>query len=357
MKHITFLTIVVTGLAAFSCSGSKKDQKDEAVVRVKTASVQSARNPKAYDYTGIVQARKQSTVSTRLMGQIEQIFVEKGDIVKKGDLLIAIRSSDIEAKKQQVEAGIAEAKAAFGNVEINYNRIKSLYEKKSATRKEFDDLSAQYRMAEARLNAATQSRIEVEEMLQYARIRSPYNGTVVNKFVNAGDMASPGAPLLAIEAPGAFEVLARIPESEMNLWKQGDTAQVKMTAVDKTVTGVISNISPSSKFSGPQYEILIGLLPEKGQLSLLKSGMFAKVQLFHGTEEIFEVPSKLIVERGQLSGIWMVSPQNNALMRWVRPGRELNGKTEILSGVKPGEKYIVSHDKRLFDGIKVLLTQ
>ncbi|WP_462319291.1 efflux RND transporter periplasmic adaptor subunit, partial [Marinilabilia sp.] len=266
-----------------------------------------------------------------------------------------IRSNAIVAKEQQVEAGIAEATAAFENLETNYQRFKNLYEKESATQKEFDDIKAQYKMAEARLEAAKQRRREVDEMLQYANIRSPYDGTVINKFVNEGDMASPGMPLLAIEAPGAFEVLSRIPESEMNLWSVGDTAMVKISSVKETVEGVITNISPSSKFSGPQYEILIGLMPDEEQASIVRSGMFANVKLHHGTEEVVEVPSELIVERGQLTGIWMVSPQDKALMRWIRPGRELKGKTEILSGVKPGEKIITEYDGRLYDGILVEL--
>lgn len=353
MKNISLLILIIAGVLISSCSGSKKEKTEQAAVKVETGSIESSSNPKAYDYTGIVQAQKQSTVATRLMGQIEQILVEKGDRVKKGDLLVSVRSNAIIAKEQQVEAGIAEARAAFENVKTNFNRIKNLYEKESATQKEFDDIKAQYKMAEARLKAANQSRKEVDEMLQYANIRSPYDGTVINKFVNVGDMASPGMPLLAIEAPGAFEVLSRIPESEMNLWSPGDTAMVEITSIKETVKGVITNISPSSKFSGPQYEILIGLTPDEDQTSTVKSGMFANVKLYHGTEEVFEVPSDLIVERGQLTGIWMVSPQNKALMRWIRPGRERNGKTEILSGVKPGEKYITEHNGRLYDGILV----
>ncbi|PWD98390.1 efflux RND transporter periplasmic adaptor subunit [Marinilabilia rubra] len=353
MKNISLLILIVAGVLISSCSGSEKETKKQAGAKVKATTVESSSNPKVYDYTGIVQAQKQSAVATRLMGQVEQILVEKGDRVKKGDLLISIRSNAINAKEQQVEAGIAEATAAFENVETNFRRIKTLYDKESATQKEFDDIKTQYKMAEARLEAAKQRRREVDEMLQYANIRSPYDGTVINKFVNTGDMASPGMPLLAIEAPGAFEVLSRIPESEMNLWSAGDTAMVEISSVEETVKGVITNISPSSKFSGPQYEILIGLMPDEGQASAVKSGMFANVKLHHGTEQVIEVPSDLIVKRGQLTGIWMVSPQDKALMRWIRPGRELNGKTEILSGVKSGERYITEHDARLYDGILV----
>lgn len=353
MKNISLLILMVVGVLASSCSGSENEKTAQAGVKVKAATIKASSNPKAYDYTGIVQAQKQSTVATRLMGQVEQILVEKGDQVKKGDLLVSIRSNAIVAKEQQVEAGIAEASAAFENVETNFKRIKILYGKESATQKEFDDIKAQYKMAEARLEAAKQRRREVDEMLQYANIRSPYDGIVIDKFVNIGDMASPGMPLLAIEAPGAFEVLSRIPESEMNLWSVDDTATVRISSVQETVKGVITNISPSSKFSGPQYEILIGLIPDEDQASIIRSGMFANVKLHHGTEEVVEVPSELIVKRGQLTGIWMVSPQDKALMRWIRPGRELNGKTEILSGVKSGERYITQHDARLYDGILV----
>ncbi len=353
MKRINFLTIVVATLVAGSCSNSKKEKNTEVVAQVETATVENTKRAKAYQYTGIVQAQTQSTVGTRLMGQIENIYVKKGDRVKKGDLLVTLRSHSIEAKERQVEAQIAEAEAAFANSEINYNRMKNLYKKQSATRLEFDDIEARYKMAKARLDAAIQQRSEVSEQLQYARIRSPYNGIVINKFVNAGDMASPGMPLLAVEVPDAFEVLTRIPESEMNLWKQGDTALVEIPSIKKKLKGIVSHISPSNKFSGPQYEILITLQAEKDQSSMMRSGMFANINLFSGTEEVVVVPTDLFVQRGQLTGIWMVSPQGKALMRWVRTGRESGDKTEILSGISAGESYIVKYDRRLFDGIKI----
>lgn len=351
MKTSIFISILTIGITFAACSGSTKEESSRESAKVTVKEVKETRQPITHSYSGLVQSKTQSTLSTKLMGQINQVTVDKGDVVKRGDLLVSVRSQALESKKQQVEASIREAEAAYNNTEINYNRIKRLHEQESATQKEFDDISSRLKMAEARLNAAREGRGEVDEMLQYASVRAPYDGVIVKKFVNSGEMASPGTPLLAMEAPGDYEVLARIPEGDMNLWQTGDTAMVHIKSADLKVKGEINNISPSSKFSGPQYEILIGLPAEEAELDQMKSGMFATVTMSKGDEKIVEVPRELVFEKGQLTGIWMVGSGKQAVKRWVRTGNQNDEKVEILSGLKPGEQYIVKHDVRLFDGI------
>jgi len=351
MKTSIFISILTIGITFAACSGKTKEGSSREVAKVTVNEVKETRAPIKHTYSGLVQSKTQSTLSTKLMGQINQVTVDKGDVVRKGDLLVSIRSQALNSKKQQVEASIREAEAAYTNTKINYKRIKRLHEQESVTQKEFDDISSRLKMAEARLNAAQERLGEINEMLQYASIRAPYDGVIVSKFVNSGEMASPGTPLLAMEAPGDYEILTRIPESDMNLWQTGDTAKVHIKSADLKVKGEINKISPSSKFSGPQYEILIGLPKDETGLDQLKSGMFASVTMSKGNKKIVEVPRELVFEKGQLTGIWMVSSGKQAVKRWIRTGEQNNDKVEVLSGLQPGEQYIVEHDIRLFDGI------
>ncbi|TLX71520.1 efflux RND transporter periplasmic adaptor subunit [Labilibacter sediminis] len=349
----TIILLITGGLLFHSCSNNSNTESQTKSIAVETKKVAEIPVSKTYQFSGNINSVKKSTLSTRIMGQVDKIYAHEGDKIEKGQLLIAIRSNDIAAKKSQVEANIIEVSAAYKNAETDYNRIKNLYKNKSATKKELDDISTHYKMMEAKLHAVEKAKAEVEEMMTYANIRAPYSGTITDLFVDAGDMANPGMPLIAVEAPGVFEVITRIPESEINLLEKGDTVQVALKSTLSNIKGIISRISPSSRFSGSQFETRILLLPENDQLKNIRSGMFAQINLFKGIENKILVSQDLIVHRGQLTGVWTIGQTGNALLRWVRLGKLHNNKVEVISGLSKGDQLIVKSDKRLHDGLKV----
>jgi len=351
-----FLGLMVLTLLVQSCgSGSSESSNQVKTIKAKSEALAMTTVPKKFQYTGTVSSVKQSTLSTRLMGQISKVLVNEGDAVAQGQLLLAIRSNDIQAKEKQVEATIIQAKAAFKHAQDDYKRITSLHASSSATQKELDDITVHFEMTKAQLEAAQKAKEEVEEMLSYANIRAPYAGLITQKFVDSGDMANPGMPLLAIEAPGLFEVNAKIPESEIHKVEKGDKVQVFIEGCDEAINGSITRISPSSRFSGSQFDARITLLPSKKQKGTIRSGVFAQVHHFKGNESKLLVDKSRLVERGQLQGVWVVSASNQALLRWVRLGKNYDDKTEVLSGLEEGTTLIVSAEERLYDGANLLL--
>ncbi|WP_444793917.1 efflux RND transporter periplasmic adaptor subunit [Saccharicrinis sp. GN24d3] len=349
------MLVIAAGMLLQSCGSREKEETQKAGVPVQTIAIKASEVPKSYQYPGTVASVKKSTLSTRIMGQINKVYVHEGDKVEKGQLLLAIRSNDIMAKKSQVEANILEVKAAYKNAETDFNRISNLYEKKSATKKELDDITTHFNMMKARLEAASKAKAEVEAMMMYANIRAPYSGVVTNSFVDAGDMANPGMPLLAVEAPGQFEVITRVPESEIDLVAKDDTVYVALKNCDEDVMGVISRVSTSSMLSGAQFETRVSLLPNEKQKDALRSGMFAQVKLTKGSNKKIMVSKDLIVNRGQLTGIWTVGESKAALLRWVRLGKSNANQVEILSGLLEGDQLIVKCDERLYDGMALEL--
>ncbi len=350
-----FMLLIAGATLLQSCGSHETKEVKETGVSVKTANIQTSIVPKTYEYSGSVASVKKSTLSTRIMGQIDKVYAKEGDKVEKGQLLLAIRSNDIMAKKSQVEANILEVTAGYNNAEADYKRINSLYSSKSATKKELDDITTHLNMMKARLEAVNKAKAEVEEMMTYANIRAPYSGVVTNSFIDAGDMANPGMPLVAIEAPGLFEVITRIPESEIDLISKDDTVFVNLKNCKNDVKGVISRISTSSRLSGSQFETRILLMPDAKQINALRSGMFAQVKITKGADEKIMVNKDLIINRGQLTGIWTVSESKAALLRWVRLGKSNNNQIEILSGLSEGDKLIVKCDERLYDGMALEL--
>lgn len=349
------LLIAVTAMGLFLASCGHKEQavtkENTAKVSVKVSTANLEEFPMETSFSGKLEADKQSNLSTRIMGQITSIYVKPGQKVNKGDLLIQIRNQDILAKKAQVEASKAEATTAYESASKDLKRFEALHASNSASDKELDDMRTHFQMAKARLSAVEQMEREVDENIRYSALRAPYSGIVTGKFVNEGDMANPGMPLLSIESPALWKVYARIPEQEIASVKLNDPVKVRFTALpDIEVEGTVSEVNPSSTNTGSQFEAKILLNADAVKSVDLYSGMFATVLHEKGTQKMIRIPQNSLVTRGQLVGLYTIGQNNKALLRWVRTGKTYGDSIEILSGLNDGEKYVVSSESKMFDG-------
>lgn len=356
MKHKNpIVGLFVIALLAASCGGEDKkavaDTSPAVAVEVKTVSEDNS-SP-FLTVSGKVEAIESADISTRMMGYVDKIYVQVGDKVRNGQLLISVNNADVSAKLAQVNAGIVEATAAFTNAEKDYNRFTVLFQENSATQKELDDITANYNMAKARLESAKQMKNEVNAQLSYANIRAPFNGVVTNKFIDAGDMANPGVPLLEVESPGKYQVLAMVPESEILEIKKDSEVTIEIKALNETLPGKVTEVSTSAKNTGGQYLVKVILNKTNAQI---RSGMYATVQFpvaRKTTSSAVMIPVNAIVNNGQLTGVYTVSQSNTALLRWLRLGRTFGDKVEVLSGLSPDEQYIVSSEGRLYNGVRI----
>lgn len=357
MKNKIYIAtaLLIMTIALASCGG--KEQKavtdNSPVVSVRVSEVTENTNNPFLTTSGKIEAIKSANISTRMMGYVDKIYVQVGDKVRNGQLLLSINNADISAKLAQVNAGITEAKAAFTNAEKDFNRFTNLFQENSASQKELDDITANYNMAKARLEAAEQMKNEVNAQLSYANIRAPFSGVVTNKFMNVGDMANPGMPLLEVESPGNYQVLAMVPESEITDIKADTSADVLLKSLNKTVKGKVTEVSTSAKNTGGQY--LVKVVLENSDANIL-SGMYATVQFpleRKATTNAVMIPTGALVENGQLKGVYTVSQSNTALLRWLRVGRVFGNKVEVLSGLSSDEQYIVSAEGKLYNGAKI----
>ncbi|MGB7785820.1 MAG: efflux RND transporter periplasmic adaptor subunit, partial [Salinimicrobium sp.] len=275
-RTIYTLTVAALGLFATACGS---DEKKEAANDMPAVPVQvetpAGAGERFLTASGKIEAANSANLSTRMMGYVDDIHVKVGDKVNKGQLLISINNTDLQAKNAQVNAGITEAEAAFQNAKKDNERFKTLYEQESASQKEMDDQTARYEMAKARLEAAKQMKNEVASQFAYVNIRAPFSGVITNKFAEEGTMANPGQPLLAMESPGNYEVTARVPESDISRIKTGTDVEVIIKSIGKTVPGTVTEVSTSARNTGGQYLVKVNL--EETDADVL-SGMYASVR-------------------------------------------------------------------------------
>ena len=357
MKNKKYIITAILGATILISSCGSEDKKvvtdNSSAITVKTKTVSENNNSPFLSVSGKIEAVKSANISTRMMGYVDNIYVGVGDKVRNGQLLMSVNNADVSAQLAQVNAGITEAEAAFKNAEKDYNRFTTLFKENSASQKELDDITANYKMAKARLESAKQMRNGVNAQMDYANIRAPFDGVVTNKFINAGDMANPSMPLLEVESPGKYQVLAMVPESEILAIKNDSEVTVEIKALNKNVLGKVTEVSTSSKNTGGQY--LVKVIIDKTDAQLL-SGMYATVQFpvaRKTTSSAVMIPIESIVKNGQLTGIYTVSQSNTALLRWLRLGRTFGDQVEVLSGLSADEQYIVSAEGKLFNGAKI----
>ena len=373
----SLLIIILAGLNACSGGNEKKDEANlsagraspkalpaarrqgEKPVTVELSTVSSGGQP-AILASGEVEAVQTANISTRVMGRITNIFVKTGDRVNKGQLLASVWDEDIKAKRAQADAMITEAEAAYATAQKDYDRFNNLYKQQSATAKELDNVALQYNSAKARVAAAKQMRSEVNANLSYSSLTAPFSGVVTQKLAEVGSIANPGMAILTIEQNETFQVSASIAESDISKIHLGDVADIQIKSTGKLFEGKIIQINPSSQFTGGQYIIKISI-PGTVKKDIY-AGMFAGVSIpvkdtRQVKDDVVLVPLSAIINRDELNGIYTVSADNTALLRWIRLGKTYGDKVEVISGLSKDEKFIRSSESKLYNGAPVVVKE
>jgi multidrug resistance efflux pump len=124
------------------------------------------------------------------------------------------------AKRAQAQAMLTEAEAALKDAKKDYERYEELYKQKSASAKEFENITLHYNSVKAKVEAAHQMKNEADGMLIYTNLTAPFSGVVTQRNLDEGSTANPGIPILMVEQVGSYEVRASVSEAELPTSKQ-----------------------------------------------------------------------------------------------------------------------------------------
>lgn len=350
---------LVSGLVLGACSNSEERQKTVSLVPISvTVATPDRSSENSVSASGQIEAGETANISTRMMGFITKIHVSVGDYVKKGELLVSISNDDVQAKKAQAEAMLSQAGAALVNAEKDFERYSALHKQQSASDKELENITFQYNATKAQVEAARQMKNEANAMLAYTNLTAPYSGVITQKMMDAGSLTSPGMSILSMEQNENFHVSATVSENDIDKIVKGAAVTVLIKSTGKNLSGKISEVSRSSQFTGGQYRIKIAIA-EKDKQELF-AGMYASViiPVTASQKDVAQegsplVPLTSILNRDQLTGLYTVSQSQTAVLRWVRLGKTIGNKVEVLSGLRSDEKYIVNAEGKLYNGVPV----
>ena len=359
---------LLTGAAG--CGGGHPETAkvdDGPAVSVSTETVRMAQVPVMVTAVGTTEPYARATPGTRLLGRVARVAVEEGDRVSKGTVLVRIADQDLTAKRQQAESALNEARAVLANAESSVNRIRNLYKENAVPKQQLDEAEMGYARAQAVVVTAEGVLKEVDANLAYSSVASPLDGVVVRKFVQPGDMAAPGAPLFTVEQQDSMKVTVEVSEQDLVYIQVDRPVLVEVEALRGGAarladgpaeagpairTGKVEALIPSADPRSRTFQVKV-VVPNPGQT--MRSGMFARVRFQKDTRLGVLVPTRAVISKGQLLGVYVVSG-DRVRLRWVRLGKRFGERTEVISGLEPGDRVAVSGLGDLRDGRRVEVT-
>jgi RND family efflux transporter MFP subunit len=291
-------------------------------------------------------------------------------------VLATIDSRDLEAAARQAASAEAEAQSAISEVETaaksakaqldlaraTHRRMQDLFTKNSLSRQEMDEADMRLRVAEAAADAVVSKRKQLDAKIAqaqeavklaevnktYAEIRAPFTGIVTARKAEPGTLASPGMPLLTLEQAGAYRAEIAVDESKLREVRVGSALTLSIESLDRTVEARIGEVVPSVDPTSRGFLVKADV----GGVSGLRSGMFVRARLHSGTRRVLSVEATAVKTEGQLQSAMAVE-EGRAQERMIRTGDRRDGRVEVLSGLKEGDRVVVNPPSGLRDGDKV----
>ncbi len=292
-----------------------------AVVHV----VEAATVPTRVSLPGTVSSERMINLSARLPAYVEDVRVSAGSPVREGDLLIALDQRELVKQLEAAEAQLALA-------ETGYQRAKRLLETNATTQQAFEAAESGYKSASAAVD-------QVKVMLTYTRITAPLNGVVTDRFVEAGDLASPGQVLVSVYDPSRLRLEVPVPARLISHFPVGREVQVKLDLGDAlvkgTVTEVVSAFDPVTRTR--RIKVHLAGVADAAVLP----GMYGQVLLDIEPHATVLLPVASVMRIGQLESVQVVR-DGRVFRRLVRTVPRHDGQVEILSGLVAGEQVLIN---------------
>ena len=365
MKKLLLLSLGVI-FAAAGCSPEKTASAaaPETVHNVALVKAIETEVPDVLPAIGTVRASETAQLSAQMMGNVTSMNVREGDTVSQGQVLATIDPSQAQAGLERAQAAfsaaqheLAAAQSERTLAESTLKRYDTLFERKSVSPQEYDEVKARFQNAAARTEAAqagqSQARAAVTQAqaaFGYTKIRAPFNGVVTERKVDPGALAAPGMSLLTVESTGRYRLEVNVDEASLRFVKEGQVVPVALDAYpDKQISGKLAQIVPAADPASRTFLVKIELPHD----TVLRSGLSGRANFSRGERPSLVLPKTAVVERGALKGVYVVGADQVASLRYVTVGDTIGDRFEVLSGLTAQESIVLSPGDRELGGKRV----
>ena len=355
MKTIFRIMFVAGAVVAAAACGNNNQVQTKAVVVDTTPTVaveQVTRRdvPQEVVYTTTVQAYVKNNIAPQSVNRIAQINVEIGDYVTKGQVLAKMD----QVQLNQAEIQLQQAKLQMKNNEVEYGRLKGLYEAGGLSKSDLDAIELAYNASKLSYNVAKKS---YENLLENSVLLSPINGVVTARNYDVGDMYAMSAPIFTVEQIVPVKLLIGVSESDYTKVHKGDAVIITADALPgQEFIGEINRIYPTVDPATRTFTVEVKV---ENPNKTLRPGMFARATVTFGINNSIIIPDVAVVKQ-QGSGerfVYVLNEDGTVSYTKVVLGRRLGAEYEVLEGLSDDVKVVTGGQIRLKDGIKVVVNE
>nr|BAL54165.1 RND family efflux transporter [uncultured Acidobacteriota bacterium] len=393
-RHLWSLTLFALLLLVIACrdrgdhAQSRSTPADQAV-EVDVVPVAERTFDRQIEIVGTLAADEEVVVSTEVEGRVVELRVDMGSIVRRGEVLARLESRDFELRLAEAEAAVQQvrarlgmppdrdrvdpeetaivrqARAAYDDARLRFQRIRQLRDRGVVSQQEFDQAEAALRIAEARYESALEEvrglLAQLEQLharvalarrdLEKTVIRAPISGAVVARHTALGELLRRNDRVVTLVKLDPLRLRADVPERYAGSVGLGRRLTFTVDAAPgETFQGTIVRVSPSARSETRSITIEAEVRNPGGRL---RPGYFARAQVVvePGAKAIL-IPARAILTSMGLAKVFVLEG-DRARERLIKTGARVNTDVEVLEGLRSGERLILSNLDRLGEGTRV----
>jgi membrane fusion protein (multidrug efflux system) len=290
---------------------------------------------------------------TEISGHLKTVLVDKGDRVKKGELLARIDRSELEDRVRQAEANRQDAQARYENAQASWQRYAELFERGFVARQERDNAEMELRIAEARLENTRAALAATRTHLGYSEIRAPFTGYVARRYLDPGALVSPGGkPILTLMRLDPVRVNVPVLERDVRWIKLELPARLEVDAYPGQIfAGKVTRFAPALDLLTRTLAVEVNIPNPELRL---KPGMYGRVSLIAEVhKDVLLLPREAVVP-GEDGEHWVyVVREGRAARMPVEVRYEQGNEVEITKGVTLTDRVIVAGADKVEEGLPV----
>lgn len=283
-----------------------------------------------------VEAIAASTVSAQTSGRIIELPYDVNDLVPQGAVIVRFSDTEQRARVQQADASVAEAVSRQQEAEKELNRTRELRQQGLVAKASLDQAIANFDAAKARTKQAEASVAQAKELLEQTVVRAPYAGIVQQRFVELGELATPGKPLIRGLSLQHLRVSGQLAQRQLSAAQHSSTAQLQLSDGRIIALGEVKPIiAPEASGAGHSYLLRLTLPEADYSQYALYPGSWQRLKLQVGSQSVLRLPRSAVIWRGEVSAVWLQLPEGVVLQQ-VRVQARDTDSVQVLSGLSAG---------------------
>lgn len=327
------LSLIISACGPDDKNEDADDDKKAIAIPVETSLVTTGNITAFYPSTTSLESEHDANVVAKVGGIVEKYFVEEGDKVKAGQILVQLETERLKLELSRSEANLNKLKNDLKRTESIYKKNLVSFETFEKLKFEYDSLKAAYQLTKLELTFAT--------------VKAPIDGVISKRYVKVGNMITTNESVYHITDFDPLHAIIYVPEKELYKIKENQLVILHVDArITNTYQAFVKRISPIVDPNSGTFKVTIEVADPNAEL---KPGMFGRLQIIYDTHEnTLLIDKKALITEDKRSSVFVVR-DGRAFKQQVKTGFIDDKKIEILTGLKEKDVYVITGQNSLKD--------